>query len=252
MRRYSRASTATMTRHAGDSAERNRTRRADPVAGASDRHQSSQKSVGGVTGVPLLQFHVAVEDGSETGRAGSQGGVCGDAADADEVHRRKCAAGIEPVPAEPQNQTAADGDRQIVRQHGLAAIALELASQPRPQNDGASQRDHSADGVDHRRAGKVMEAHAQRGEEVAVAAHQGQPAIRSPGPVSDDRVNETRHADAVKKIADESGAADHCARSDGRAGIGKGELEDPDCQEGHAGGFVGVLARVAGRTSDSR
>src|SRR5439155_2776062 len=92
--------------------------------------------------------------------------------------------------------------------------------------------------MNYRRSGEVMEAHAERWEHVTRAAHGRQPAIRSPSPVTDDRIDETGNADTIQKIADESGPADHCARSDGRAGIGKGKLEDPYGQEGHARGFI--------------
>ena len=105
----------------------------------------------------LLQ-HVGREHGGQTGGAGRQSGVGGDAADAFEIHRGKRAARIESVPAEPQQQTAGGGDRQIVRQHRSAAVALEFASEPRSQNNGAGQGDESADGVHDRRAGEVMEA----------------------------------------------------------------------------------------------
>src|ERR1700680_2273679 len=74
---------------------------------------------------------------------------------------------------------------------------------------------------------------------MTVAAHVCQPAVRPPGPVTDDRVNETRNADAVKQVADETGSSDHRARSDGRAGIGESELEDPNGQERHASSFIG-------------
>src|SRR5258708_31453848 len=93
--------------------------------------------------------------------------------------------------------------------------------------------------MDNGRSGEVVEPHAQGWKEVAVAAHVRQPTVRSPSPVSDDRVNETSDADAVKKVADETSAADHGPGSDSRACIGEGELEDPDCQEGHAGSFIG-------------
>ena len=136
-------------------------------------------------------------------------------------------------------QSAADGDRQIVRQHRSAAVALEFAAEARPKNDRAGQGDESADGVYDRGTGEIMEAHAQRREEVAGAAHGRQPAVRTPGPVSDDRIDETGDADAVEQVADETGAADHRARGDRRAGIGKGELENPDGQERDAGGFIG-------------
>src|SRR3954451_9195790 len=84
-----------------------------------------------------------------------------------------------------------------------------------------------------------MKAHAKRWEEVAVTAHQSEPAVRPPCPVPDDRINKTSDAEAIQKIADESGAADHRARGNGRTGIGEGKLEYPDCQERDAGGFVG-------------
>ncbi len=57
--------------------------------------------------------------------------------------------------------------------------------------------------------------------------------------MADDRVDEAGDAEAVEQVADESGAADHRARGDGGAGVGEGELEEPECQERDAGGFVG-------------
>ena len=90
------------------------------------------------------------------------------------------------------------------------------------------------------------------GKEVAGAAHGGQEAVRTPGPVADDRIDEAGDAELVEQIADEAGAADHGARGDRGAGIGEGELEEPEGQEGDAGGLIGVPARLAGRTSDNR
>ena len=56
--------------------------------------------------------------------------------------------------------------------------------------------------------------------------------------MSDDWINEAGDPDAVKKVADEAGAADHGAGGDGRAGIGKRELEDPNGQERDARSFI--------------
>ena len=53
------------------------------------------------------------------------------AADACEIHRGKRGAGVEPVPAEPEKETARCGDGQIVGQHRAAAITLEFAPQTR-------------------------------------------------------------------------------------------------------------------------
>src|SRR5262249_11374596 len=112
--------------------------------------------------------------------------------------------------------------------------ALEAPPEPGAQHDRACQRDEAADAVHHRRAREVVEAGAERGEEVAVAAHGREPAVRAPGPVPEDRVDEARYADAVDEVAEEGGPADQGARGDGRAGVGEGILEDPEGQEGYA------------------
>src|SRR5262249_31398666 len=83
-----------------------------------------------------------------------------------------------------------------------------------------------------------MEALAERREEVAGCAHQSEEAVRTPSPVTDDRVDEAGNADRVDKVADEAGAADHGARRDRRAGVSESELEDPDREERNAGGFI--------------
>src|SRR3954469_10002957 len=84
-----------------------------------------------------------------------------------------------------------------------------------------------------------MKTHAQRREEISSGAHGRQPAVRSPGPVANDRIDETGNTEAVEEVPDKPGAADHRARGNGRAGISKGELENPDGEERHAGGLIG-------------
>ena len=54
-----------------------------------------------------------------------------------------------------------------------------------------------------------MEAHPERREEMAAAAHRGQKAIRPPSPVTDDGIDETRDRYAVEQVSDETGATDH-------------------------------------------
>src|ERR1700730_15473281 len=174
--------------------------RTDPVAGAGNCNQPGQKTVCGKAGIPLLGHQVAVDDRSETGSASSESCIGGDSADAYKIHGRERAPGIEPVPAKPKNEAATDGDSQIMRQHGPTPVALECAAQPWAENDRARQSDESANGMDHSRSSEIMEAHAQRWEDISSAAHVRQPAVRSPSPVSDDRVNETSDADAVEKV----------------------------------------------------
>src|SRR5450432_1670685 len=101
-----------------------------------------------------------------------------------------------------------------MRQHRSPTVAFESAAQARTQDDRSGQCDESANGVDNRRSGKVVEAHAQGWEEVAIAAHQSQPSFRAPRPVSDDWINEAGYRDAIEQVADERGSADHGARRD--------------------------------------
>ena len=131
---------------------------ANPVAGASDRHQPGQKPVDREADVPFLAQQIRCKHRGKAGGAGCQSGIGRDPADAVEVHRGKRAAGVEAIPSEPQEQTARCGDRQIVRQHGSAAVTLEFPAYPRPEDDRAGQSDEAADGVNDGRSREIMEA----------------------------------------------------------------------------------------------
>src|ERR1700691_232902 len=147
--------------------------------------------------MPLLRREVPIDDGAESRRTRGEGRIGGHPSDSHEIHSRKRAAGIETIPTEPENESAGDRDRQIVRQHGRAAVALELTAEPWAQNDCASQRDEPADGVHDGRAGEIMKAYAHRREHIASAAHVREPAVWSPRPMADHRINETSDANAV-------------------------------------------------------
>src|SRR5581483_10145080 len=129
------------------------------------------------------------------------------------------AAGVEAVPAEPEEEPADRRDGQIVRQHGAAAVALEPPAEARAERDRAREGDEAADRVHDGRAREVVEARPEPGEEVAVASHRREESVRAPRPVADDRVDEAGDADAVDQVADEAGPADHRARRDRRAGV---------------------------------
>ena len=141
--------------HSGDSSEQDCAGRADPVAGAGDGDESGEEAIGGEAGVPFLArlcrpIDMAVRPAAQAARVV----LAATRPMPSKSMRGKRAAGIESVPAEPQDQSAADGDGQIVRQHGSAAVTFELAAQARTENDGTGQRDESADGVHDRGAGE--------------------------------------------------------------------------------------------------
>ncbi len=108
-----------------------------------------------------------------------------------------------------------------------AAVALELPTEAWAEHDGAGEGDHAAHRVDDRRAGEVTEPDA--GVRVL------EEAARPPGPVTEDRVDEPAHAEAVEQVTLEAGPADHGAGRDGRARVGKGELEEEERHERNAG-----------------
>src|SRR5689334_19151725 len=83
-----------------------------------------------------------------------------------------------------------------------------------------------------------MEALSQARKEVSAAAHQRQETVWPPRPMADDWVNKPGNRHTVKKITDKSGTTDHCAGGNSRAGIGKGKLEEPECQKSHTGRLV--------------
>ena len=87
------------------------------------------------------------EDRGQTAGARGERGVHRHATDAGVIHDRERRAGVEAVPAEPEDQAADDGDGEIVRKHRPAAVTLELATQPGPKHDGAGDRNPSADRV---------------------------------------------------------------------------------------------------------
>ena len=143
---------------AGDAAKKDGARRADPVARAGNRDQSGEEPVDRKADIPFLAEEVGIDHCGEPGGASRQRRVGRDAADAGEIHRRERGAGVEAVPAEPQDQAAGCGDGEIVRQHRAAAVALELAAEPWAENDGAGQGDEAADGVNDRGSGEIVEA----------------------------------------------------------------------------------------------
>ena len=107
MRSYSSSSTPRHHDHAGDAAEQDGAGRAHPVTRTGDRHQAGQEAVDGEADVPFLVHAVGRGHRRQTGRAGRQRRIRGDAADAFEIHRGERAARVESVPAEPQQQAAA-------------------------------------------------------------------------------------------------------------------------------------------------
>src|SRR5205807_2247337 len=204
--------------HSSDSAQEDGSGRTDPVAGAGDGNQAGQEAVDREAHVPLLAHHVSGEHGGQTSSARRKRCIRGDSADALEVHRGKGAAGVEAVPAEPEEKSARCRNGQVMRHHRTAAVTLECASKARPKYDRTGQCYESADGVYYCRAGEIMKRITEVRKEVACASHRREEPVRAPGPVTDDRIDESGNTYAVEQVAHEPGAADHRAGGDRGAG----------------------------------
>src|SRR5262249_26146619 len=157
----------------------------------------------------LPRPHVRQEHDRQTAGTRRERRVRGDAADTAEVERRQRAAGVEAVPTEPEDDATDRRDRHVVTGRHTATVSLELATETRPEGDRTGKGDEATDRVDDRRTGEVTERRVPRRE----------PAVRTPGPVTNDRVDETADADAVEEVAAERRATDHRARRDRRARV---------------------------------
>src|SRR6185437_3117562 len=90
----------------------------------------------------------------------------------------------------------------------------------------------------HRRAGKVVEALSQRGKKMSRCSHQCQEAVRSPCPMSNNRIDKSRDGHAVQQVSYKAGAANHRSGSNRGAGVRESKLEHPESQERNAGSFI--------------
>src|SRR5262249_33813151 len=139
----------------------------------------------------------------------------------------------EPVPTEPENDTAERTERQVVRRQWAATVALELPSEARSEHDAAGESDDATDGVHDSRTGEVTEEDA-----VVVVDETGEPthritepSARTPDPVAEDGVDETRHHHAVEDVALEARTADERTGRHRRRRVGERELEQEERQE---------------------
>ena len=145
---------------AADEADDHRPERVDPVTRRGDGHEPAEEPVDRDAHVPFLGSRVDPGHRGQTSGSRGECGVGGHSADARGVDRRQRAAGVEPVPAEPQDHAADGGDRQVVARWQPAAVALELAAEAWAEHDRAGEGDHAAHRVHDGRAGEVTDEHA--------------------------------------------------------------------------------------------
>src|SRR4030095_1570223 len=96
------------------------------------------------------------------------------------------------------------------------------------------KRDETTDRVHNGGTREIVEIHSQRRKEVPVRSHRCQKSIRTPCPVTDDRIDKSGNSHAVEQVADKSSAADHGTGGDRRTRVGKRKLEEAQRETPHA------------------
>ena len=170
----------------------------------------------------MITIHEVDDRADDAGRRGEvrvQRDV-GEEADAAEVDAER-RAGVEPEPAEPQDDHAERGERHVVARDRLRLPVDELAD-ARPEEQRSGEPRERALVVDDRRAGEVL--HALR----------EQPAVRAPDPVRHEGVDE-REDDPEHDVHPEPRPLGHRAPDD----------RERDRRERH-------LEEVAGRAGNRR
>ena len=152
-----------------------------------DGHQRGDRAVAGHADVDLLVFTVHQSDGGEHARGGREVRDHGDLREAT-VQRVQRRAGVEPEPAEPQDQDAEAEQRHVVPRDRPRLAVLAVLAAARAEQQQRREGAGGADQVDHGRAGEVL--HADVGVQPAAAED----------PVRADRVDQRREDDGVDDV----------------------------------------------------
>ena len=213
--------------HASDDADHHGRPGLDERARGGDRHQAGEHAVDHHPGIGLA---AALPDPRHAG-AGTEGrgerGVHGHEGEAG-VGRRERRRGVEPEPAEQQDERTEHRHRDVVaRQRTRLAVAVELADAG-PEHDGAGEGGDATHGVHDAGAGEVDVAEAP----LHALAERGEPAA-APGPRTEQRVVDGA---AEQAPADERlplPALGHAAGRDGGRRVHEGDHVQ---EEGHQAG----------------
>ena len=208
--------------HTGDSADEQRAFDADIGAGAGDAHKARQTAVDRHAQVRLADDQPGGDGGGEHGRDGRGVGGDQDVHDVRRVLEAHGGAGVEPEPAQPQDEQANDGQRHVVPRDGLGLAGFIIFADARAQNQRPGQSRPAADRVHGGVPGEIHKAEI------------GQPAA-APDPVPDDGVDDQREhkgKEDERKVLDALG---HRAGDDGGRRAAKHKLEKELAPERHGG-----------------
>ena len=199
------------TQRPTDAAGDQRSRRVHRAGTAGDRYQATQAAVDGrrQQDRPAGESHEGQR--AQAAGAGAQVGVDQDRAQVGTVQAAD-AAPVESEPAHPQNEATQRHHRQVVAGDVTYLPLPAEAAQPRPEHQHPRQGRPGADGMHRTIPGEVDEAQLL------------QPALRVPGPVGVQRVDQQRHQTGKGQVGAVAHALGHRTRDDRHRGGGKHHL----------------------------
>ena len=208
----------------------------EDVGTRGDGHETGEAAVAHGDEVPDLVEGVVEDHGTDATGGGGEGG--GDRA-AGNVDGRltgdgEDGAGVETVPADPEDEGAEHDEGGVVAGHGHGAAGGVEAAGTGTDDGGTHETRDTTGHVDDTGAGEIV--HADVIEHIGVAILVGlpvaEPAGGVPDPVDDDGVDEAGEDDGVGDVGLERGALGHGTGGDGGGGGGEGPLEEEDVPVG--------------------
>ena len=179
--------------HAGDEADDDGGVRRHEVARRGDRHEPRERAV-----ESHRQVRLAHDDPCRDER-GDGSGACGEVRGhrdaSDRADARRVAAGVEPEPANPQEEHAKRAKDEAVARNRVRLAVVAVLADAGPQRNRAREGDPAAYGVDDRGAGEVVEA------KLLKPALRRRASKAAPHPVSAHGIDEARDDDRVDEVA---------------------------------------------------
>mmetsp|Transcript_13757 Transcript_13757/g.35109 ORF Transcript_13757/g.35109 Transcript_13757/m.35109 type:complete len:295 (+) Transcript_13757:562-1446(+) len=225
----------------------------DAVARRGNTDETREGAVEDGNKVVAVVLELDYEQGCETAGGGGEGGSDGAAGgrvgagalegaiEADGGGEGEGGAGVEAVPAEPEDERAEGAEGGGVAGHGDGVALGVEATKTGPDDDGAHQAGKAADHVDDAAAGKVNHAGA---EEKIIGLEGGEPPLSRPDPVGDDGVDKGAEEEGVAEVGVERGALGDRAGHDGGGGGGEGPLEEKEVEAVRAPGASAEIGEV--------
>ncbi len=201
--------------HARDRSDPERRARAHRSARRRDRDQAGEGTIQREEQVRLIVANPAGDHRRDRADGRGERRVDGDPCHDAGLPHSEGRTGVEPVPAEPEDEYAERGQRQAVPRDGIGrTVRVELA-EARSEHPRGDKPGHPAYRVHHSRPGEVVEAKA------------GEPTA-APHPVPDDRVDERRKDKRVGQVGCELHSLRDGTRDDRRRRSGEHGLEEPE------------------------